>query len=79
MIINIGSGQDTSVNDLVKKVIEITETSPEIVINKTHDTGPSKMRADLTVAKKKLRYTPKVDLEEGLNRTIDLDPRFKKK
>ena len=79
LIINIGSGQDTSVNDLVKKVIEITETSPEIVINKTHDTGPSKMRADLTVAKKKLRYTPKVDLEEGLNRTIDLDPRFKKK
>jgi len=79
LIINVGSGQDTSVNDLVKKVIEITETSPEIVMNKTHDAGPSKMRADLSVAKKKLGYIPKVDLEEGLNRTLDLDPRFKKK
>lgn len=79
LIINVGSGQETSVNDLVKKVVEITGTNPEIVKNKTHDAGPSKMRADLSVAKKMLGYVPRVDLEEGLKRTINLDPRFKEK
>ena len=79
LIINVGSGQDTSVNELVKKVIEITGTNPEIVTNKTHDAGPSKMRSDLSVAEKKLGYISQVDLEEGLKRTINLDPRFKQK
>lgn len=79
LIINIGSGKETSVNELVKKVVDITGMSPEIVMNKTHDAGPSHMRADLTVAKKKLEYSPKVSLVEGLEKTLALDPRFQKK
>ncbi len=79
LIINVGSGKETSVNDVIREVLKITGMNPEIVMNKTHDSGPSRMQADLTVARKKLGYRPKVDLHEGLKRTIQNDLRFHKK
>lgn len=79
LIINVGSGTETSVNELIRMVIDSTEMQPEIVYNKTHDEGPSRMRADISTAKKKLGYTPRVSLEEGLEKTIKLDPRFQPK
>jgi len=77
MIINVGSGQETSVNELVSMVIEITGKKPEIMINHSHDSGPSRMRADMAIAKKRLGISPRVKLEEGLKRIIQTDPRFK--
>mgnify|MGYP000889816140 CR=1 FL=1 len=78
LIINVGSGKETSVNDIIKRVVEITHAKPEIVMNKTHDSGPARMCADLGLAKRKLGFSPKVSLAEGLRRTIESDPRFHK-
>jgi UDP-glucose 4-epimerase len=78
LIINVGSGKETSVMDVIKQVLDITKAKPEIVMNTTHDSGPSRMRADVGVAEKKLGYKPKVGLVEGLTRTIAEDPRFHK-
>jgi UDP-glucose 4-epimerase len=78
LIINVGSGKETSVKDVIKQVLDITQAKPEIVTNKTHDSGPSRMRADLGLAAEKLGYKPKVNLVEGLTRTIAEDPRFHK-
>ena len=79
MIINVGSGYETSINDLVKKVMDITGAKPEIVSNQSHDSGPSRMRADLTIAKKMLNFSPIYNLEQGLLKTIENDARFQKK
>ena len=79
LIINVGSGKETSVNEIVKTVINLTGTKPEIVVNKSHDSGPSRMCADLTLATKKLGYHPKVNLKEGLIRIIENDIRFIRK
>lgn len=79
MVINVGSGKETSINDLVKKVLEITGAKPEIVTNQSHDSGPSRMRADLAIAKKKLNFSPKYNLEQGILKTIEKDVRFQKK
>jgi len=79
LIINVGSGKETSVNEIVKTVINLTGTKPEIVVNKSHDSGPSRMCADLTLATKKLEYHPKVNLKEGLTRIIENDMRFIRK
>ena len=79
LIINVGSGHETSINELVKKVMDITGAKPEIVSNQSHDSGPSRMRADLTIAKKMFNYTPIFNLEQGLLKTIDNDIRFQKK
>jgi len=76
LVINVGSGKETSVNEIVKTVKDLTGTKPEIVVNKSHDSGPSRMCADLTLATKKLGYHPKVNLKEGLIRIIENDMRF---
>jgi len=79
LIINVGSGKETSVNEIVKTVKELTGTKPEIVVNKSHHKGPSRMCADLSLATKKLGYHPKVDLKDGLIRIIENDIRFLRK
>lgn len=76
MIINVGSGVETSVHEIVKTVIATTGTNPEVVINKSHDSGPSRMCADLTLAKKKLGYEPQVMLADGFRMVFEEDPRF---
>ena len=75
-IINVGSGQETSANDLAKKIIKITNSKAEILLTPGNDAGVSRMCADLTLAKKKLSYKAKTSLEDGLAKTLELDERF---
>ncbi|MGV8026728.1 MAG: NAD-dependent epimerase/dehydratase family protein [Anaerolineaceae bacterium] len=78
LIINVGSGKETSVNEIVKIVTELSDTKPEIVHNPHHDSGPSRMCADITLAQRKLGYQPSVDLKEGLLKTMQQDKHFHK-
>jgi len=77
MIINIGSGRDTSVRELVRMVMEITGKHPEVVYNPRTERGPNRMCADLTLAREKLGYQPTIPLEIGLGLTLERDPRLR--
>jgi UDP-glucose 4-epimerase len=79
LIINIGSGVETDVRHIVKLVLEVTGKSPEIIYHSQHDSGPARMCADISLARKKLGYDPKVSLKVGLQNTIEKDLRFIKK
>jgi UDP-glucose 4-epimerase len=74
--INIGSGNEISILDLANQVIEITAADTEVIYNHKAKGGVNRMRADITRAKKLLGYKPQYRLEEGLRKTIELDPRF---
>jgi len=76
-VINIGSGTETSVRDLAQMVIEITGGKPEEVYNPRVGGGVSRMKADISLAKKKLGYVPLISLEKGLRLTLERDPQFK--
>jgi UDP-glucose 4-epimerase len=73
-VINIGSGQETSVRELVRQVLEVTGGKPEVVFNPRTDAGVSRMCADLSLAAKKLKYQPLVPLTKGLRLTYEIDP-----
>lgn len=75
-VINVGNGQDTSINELVLAVEAVTEKRLATLKSPTQDGGVSRMRADLTLAQQALNFQPKVDLLEGLKRTLQADPRF---
>lgn len=75
-VINVGSGYDTSVRELVKLILQVTNTTPEIVYNPRTDSGPLRMCADIKLAKEKLDYAPSISLLEGLRLTLDNDPRL---
>jgi len=76
-VINVGSGVETSIRDLIKCVLEVTGSRAEVIYNAKTSGGVSRMRADLTVASQKLNYRSSINLSEGLRLTLKRDPRFK--
>jgi UDP-glucose 4-epimerase len=77
--INVGSGSETSVRDLARLIIELTNSKAETVFTPRSDPGVSRMRADLSRAKQLLGYSPNILLQDGLRLTLERDPRFKRK
>ena len=76
-VINVGSGTETSIRDLVKKVGEAVGRDVDSLFNANSSGGVSRMKADLTLAAQKLNYKPSIKLDEGLRLTLRRDPRFK--
>jgi UDP-glucose 4-epimerase len=77
LVINVGSGRQTSVRGLVKAVLEVTGAEADVIYNPKTITGVSLMCADLTLAAQKLNYKPSISLEDGLRLTVQRDPRFR--
>lgn len=77
-VINIGSGRETSIADLARLVLKITESDAEIINSPKTGQGVSRMQADIQLAKERLGYQPRVSLEEGIRLTLERDHRFSK-
>ncbi len=78
LVINVGSGKETSIRDLVRQIMEVTGVNIETIINPRSDPGVSRMCADLGLAREKLGYQPRISLEQGLRLTLERDQRFKR-
>ena len=76
-IINIGSGVETSVLELVRQVRDVTQRKPEEIFNPHKSGGTPRMAADISKAYEKLNYLPMTPLAAGLRLTMERDPRFK--
>jgi UDP-glucose 4-epimerase len=77
-VINIGSGIETSIQTLGQYVLEAVGIKSEWIYKEDQDSGPSRMCADIHLAKEKLGYRPHFSLQEGLGRMISKDPRFRR-
>ncbi len=75
-VINVGSGGETRVRDLVALVGQVTGHTVEALYSKGEGGGVSRMCADLSLAAQTLSFHPKVGLAEGLHLTLERDPRF---
>lgn len=76
-VINVGSGVETSVRDLIKTIEGVTQKPIEALYNTAEGGGVSRMCADLSRAKALLGYEPRTTLTEGLKQVLELDERFK--
>jgi UDP-glucose 4-epimerase len=74
--INVGSGQEVSINRLVDLIAQTVRRPVNTLYNHEESGGVPRMVADLTLARAKLGFAPRVTLEEGLKRLLELDPRF---
>lgn len=72
-IINIGSGKQHSVGDVVNKIIQLTGNGvePESGGRQRWSNEPEKWEADITKAKRLLNWSPKYDLAQGLDASIE--------
>ena len=77
LVINVGSGVETSIKDLIRTVLEVTNSKANVVYNTQTSGGVSRMKADLSLSKEKLRFVPSIKREEGLRLTSQRDARFK--
>lgn len=69
--INIGNPQEISIIDLAKTIIRLTNSKSKLQYDKLPEDDPSRRRPDISKAQKLLNWSPKIQLEEGLLKTID--------
>jgi UDP-glucose 4-epimerase len=77
LVINIGSGRETSVRELARTVLDVTGSNAEAIFSPKTSGGVSRMCADITLASQKLNYRPSISLEQGLRLTLQRDSRFR--
>jgi len=75
-IINVGSGRETSVIEVAEKVLEVSGAEAEVIHNPKATGGVKRMCADVTKARNLLGYKARTALEEGLQLTLERDPRY---
>ena len=69
-VFNIGNPNEMTVGKLAEKIIELTDSTSEIKYLELPNDDPKQRKPDITKAKTKLNWEPKVNLDEGLSKTI---------
>ncbi len=69
--VNIGNPREFTVKQLAKKVIEMTASSSKMTYEELPADDPTQRKPDITQAWEQLGWGPKIQLEEGLEKTIE--------
>jgi len=69
--INLGNPHEFTILELAKLVVRLTDTKSRFVFKPLPWDDPRQRRPNITKAKKFLKWQPKIELEEGLLRTIN--------
>ncbi len=70
--VNIGNPHEFTIKELAEKIISLLpESTSKIIYKDLPQDDPKQRQPDITLAKKELNWEPKVQLEEGLLKTID--------
>jgi UDP-glucose 4-epimerase len=77
-IINIGSGIEVSIAQLVDKIERATGREAHRLQNPEETSGVPRLVADIRLAGELLQWKPQVSLDDGLERMLREDDRFKK-
>jgi UDP-glucuronate decarboxylase len=69
--VNIGNPGEFTMIELARKVLKITGSKSRIVHKPLPADDPRQRKPDISLAKAKLGWSPKISLDEGLSRTVD--------
>ena len=68
--LNLGNPNEFSMLDLAQNVIALTESKSKLVFKPLPEDDPKQRQPDITLAKGLMEWTPSVQLEAGLSKTI---------
>lgn len=72
LVVNVGTGKKTFINELAMQIKELTESSSEIQYTTRRNWDQTEGRkADINYVKSVLDFEPKVNLRDGLQKTVD--------
>jgi UDP-glucuronate decarboxylase len=69
--VNIGNPGEFTIRELAELVLELTGAPSKLVVKPLPADDPTRRRPDITLAKERLNWQPKVSLREGLAKTIE--------
>ena len=69
-VFNIGNPNEMTIGKLAENIIKLTDSTSEIKYLELPNDDPKQRKPDITKAKTKLNWEPKVNLDEGLAKTI---------
>lgn len=69
--INLGNPNEFTILELAKKVVQLTNSNSEIVFHPLPVDDPKQRQPDISLANENLDWRPKIQLEEGLVKTIE--------
>ena len=68
--VNLGNPEEHTILEVAEKIIKLTKSASKIVFKPLPADDPVRRRPNISLAKKKLSWTPCVKLDEGLEKTI---------
>ena len=68
--INLGKPDEFKILELAQKIVTLTNSRSEIVFKPLPSDDPRQRRPDITLAREILGWEPRIQLEEGLKKTI---------
>ena len=69
--VNLGNPEEFTILELAQKIIKLTKSTSKISYQPLPMDDPTQRKPDITLAKDKLEWCPKMDLEEGLIKTVE--------
>jgi UDP-glucuronate decarboxylase len=69
--VNIGNPDEFTIRQLAEQIIKLSGSASKLVQGPLPADDPTRRRPDITLAKEKLGWQPKIPLAEGLKETID--------
>jgi UDP-glucuronate decarboxylase len=69
--VNLGNPVELSMKDLAGNIINLTNSSSDIIYKELPEDDPKRRRPDISLANTKLDWKPIIDLEYGLQKTIN--------
>jgi len=69
--VNLGNPNEISILDLARLIIDLTGSRSRIVFKPLPQDDPRRRCPDITLAREKLGWKPKIDLMTGLKKTVE--------
>jgi UDP-glucuronate decarboxylase len=69
--VNLGNPVEISIAELAEKIILLTRSASKLVFYPLPQDDPMRRMPDISIAERDLNWRPRVELEEGLLKTID--------
>lgn len=69
--VNIGNPEEFTMLELAERIIQLSKSRSKIVFLPLPQDDPRQRKPDISLAKEKLDWTPRIQLEQGLENTID--------
>ena len=68
--INLGNAHEFTITELAKLILKLAKSKSKIIFRPLPEDDPKQRQPDISQAKRILKWQPKIELEEGLKKTI---------